>query len=106
MPNLTMSIPHQLTRDEAKRRMQEGIDQARRQFGGMLGHLQERWDNYALDVTVGGVGQTVTAKALVEERTVEVSVALPWMLALLAGSVRREIESSARQLLQGPPPPK
>jgi hypothetical protein len=98
-----MSIPHQLTREEAKRRIQEGLDQMRRQFGGALGHVEERWEGYALDLTVAGVGQTVTAKALVEERTVEVSVALPWMLALLAGRVRGEVERHARQLLQPPP---
>jgi hypothetical protein len=28
------------------------------------------------------------------------SVALPWMLALLAGRVRREVERHARQLLE------
>ena len=102
MPNLTMSIPHQLTREEAKRRIQEGLDHARRQFGGALGRVEGRWDRYALDVEVGGVGQTVTAKALVEERTVEVSVALPWMLALLAGRVRGEVERHACRLLQPP----
>jgi hypothetical protein len=55
-----------------------------------------------LGLAVGGVGQTVTAQARVEERTVEVSVALPWMLVLLAGRVRGEVERHARQLLQAP----
>jgi hypothetical protein len=105
VPNLTMSIPHQLTREEAKRRIQEGLDQARRQFSGVLGQVEGRWDRYTLDLTVVGAGQDITARALVEERTVEVAVALPWMLALLAGRVRREIERHARQLLQPSPPP-
>ena len=102
MPNLTMSIPHQLTRKEAKRRIREGLDHARWQFGGALRHVVERWDGNALDVEVGGVGQTVTAQARVEERTVEVSVALPWMLALLAGRVRGEVERHARLLIKPP----
>ena len=91
MPNLTISIPHQLTREEAKRRMQEQLDQARRQFSGVLGQFEERWDRYTLDLTIVSVGQNITARAFVEERTVEVAVALPWMLALLAGRVRSEV---------------
>ena len=42
------------------------------------------------------------AQARVEERTVEVSVALPWMLALLAGRVRGEVERHARLLIKPP----
>jgi hypothetical protein len=105
VPNLTISIPHQLTREEAKRRIQEQLDQTRRQFSGVLGQVEERWEHYTLDLTVASAGQNITARALVEERTVEVAVALPWMLALLAGRVRGEIERRGCQLLQPPRPP-
>jgi hypothetical protein len=99
VPNLTLSIPHQLTRDEAKRRIREQLAEAQRQAGGLLGPVEERWDGYTLDAKFAAVGQTITARAVVEERTVEVSVALPWMLAMLAGSVRKGIEEQGRKLL-------
>lgn len=105
MPNLTMSIPHRLTREEAKQRIQEQLDQARRQFSGMLGLVQERWEGYSLDLTVTAAGQNITANALVEEQTVEVVVVLPWMLALLAGRVRGELEQHTRQLFKQLPQP-
>ena len=72
----------------------------------MLGEVEERWDRYTLDLeSRQRKGQNIAARALIEERTVEVAVALPWMLALLAGRVRREIERHGRELLQPPPPP-
>lgn len=94
-----MSIPHQLSREEAKRRIQEQLAQAQRQAGGLLGHVEERWDGYTLDAKFAPMGQTITARAVVEERTVEVTVALPWMLAMLAGTVRKGIEEQGRKLL-------
>ena len=99
MPNLTLSIPHQLTREEAKRRIREQIAHAQQQFGGLLGVVEERWDGYTLDAKIAAAGQTITARAVVEDRTVEVSVARPWMLAMLAGGVRKGIEERGRKLL-------
>jgi hypothetical protein len=37
-----------------------------------LEHVEGRWDRYVLGLAVGGVGQTVTAQARVEERTVDI----------------------------------
>jgi len=37
MPNLSISIPHELTRAEAKRRIQEHLSEVQRQYGHILG---------------------------------------------------------------------
>jgi hypothetical protein len=105
MPDLTMSIPHQLTRDGVKQRIQEQIQQSQQHFGNMLTVVEERWEGYTLNLKVFGAGQTITGKAVVEQQVVNVTVALPWMLALLTGSVRQGIEQQARQLLQPPRKP-
>jgi hypothetical protein len=105
MPDLTMSIPHQLTREEAKRHIREQLGQFQRQFSGTVQIVEERWDSNTVHLTVAAIGQIITGKARVEERVVEVSVALPWMLALLAGGVREGIEPRVRQLLRPPSTP-
>ena len=102
MPNLTMSIPHQLTQDEVKRRVQESIRQAQQQYGHLVAKVEERWDGYTLNMTVAAAGDTVSGQAIVELHEVQVSIALPWMLSLLAGKVRRSIEQRGQQLLQAP----
>ena len=43
MPDLTATIPHRLTRSEAKRRIQEQLGSARRQYAGLLSDLKETW---------------------------------------------------------------
>jgi putative polyhydroxyalkanoate system protein len=105
MPNLTLSVPHQLGRAEAKRRIQEQLEQAQRQFGAVLTGLEQRWSGDHLDVTVRGGGQSVTGHADVEDDVVRVSVELPWVFALLAGPLKGAIEQQARRALGHSPAP-
>ena len=100
-----MSIPHQLSREEVKRRIQEQLRQSQQQFGSLLGKVEEQWDGYTLNLTAATAGQTITGQAVIEPQVVQVSIALPWMLALLAGRVRQGIEQQTRQLLQSPAKP-
>jgi putative polyhydroxyalkanoate system protein len=99
MPNITITIPHQLTRAEAKRRMREGMGQSRQQFAGLLGPVEEHWDGDNLDLKITAAGQVITGRAVVGDQEVRVNIALPWVLAMLAGTVRRGIEQQGRQLL-------
>jgi putative polyhydroxyalkanoate system protein len=99
MPNLTVTVPHQLSREEARRRIEEQINELRRQHGGTLSRLEDHWTGDRLDFTVGALGQTVTGHAVVEEHEVHVEVALPWLLAMLAGPVKQRIEQRGRNLL-------
>src|SRR5581483_10517295 len=69
MPDLTMSIPHRLTRDEAQRRIRAELRQFQQQSAGMVQTVEERWDGYTLHLTVAAVGQTITGQARVEEQT-------------------------------------
>jgi putative polyhydroxyalkanoate system protein len=99
MSNLTVNIPHQLTREEARRRIQDEIDQLRRQHAGLLSRLDDRWMGDRLDFTLVALGQTVTGHAIVEDTSVHLEVVLPWMLAMLAGPVKERIEHEGRNLL-------
>jgi putative polyhydroxyalkanoate system protein len=99
MPNLTISIPHQLGRDEAKRRIGELGSHLQGQAGGMLKSVEQRWDGDTLHFVVAAAGQSISGTARVAEQTVNLEVALPWMLSLLAGTVKKQIEQQARDLL-------
>lgn len=97
--NLTLSIPHQLTRAEARRRIQEQLARLQQQYGGMLGRVEERWDGDTLHFAVSAAGQTVSGQAFVEDQAVRLEVVLPWMLAMLAGPVQQAIEKQGTALL-------
>jgi hypothetical protein len=102
MPNLAISIPHPLTRPEAKRRIQDHIRDVEQKFGNVLGELHHRWSDDTLDFMLVAGGQSVSGQVFVEDHLVRVEVALPWMFALLANAVKQNVENEARLLL-GPP---
>lgn len=103
MPNLTISIPHQLGRAEAKRRIGDLATQFQGQAGDMLSGVEQRWDGDTLHFVVGAVGQSISGTAHVAEQTVNLDIALPWMLSLLAGTVKKQIEQQAREALEHKP---
>ena len=103
MPNLTISIPHQLGRAEARRRLDELVSNVQGQSAGMLQRVEQHWDGDTLHFHIGAMGQSISGTAQVAEQTVNLDIALPWMLSMLAGTVKKQIEHHARDLLQHQP---
>lgn len=96
---ITVTIPHQLTREEAKRRIQDELALAGPRLGLLSAAVEQSWSGDTLDFTARAAGQSVNGRAFVEDRQVRVEVTLPWLLAALAGTVRRGIEERGRLLL-------
>jgi putative polyhydroxyalkanoate system protein len=103
MPNLTISVPHQLGCAEAKRRINELASNFQSQAGNMFKGVEQRWDGDTLHFVVGAAGQSISGTAHVTEQTVNLDIALPWMLSLLAGTVKKQIEQQAREALEHKP---
>jgi hypothetical protein len=100
--NLNISIPHQLTRAEARRRAQSQVAQLKQQHGSALGHLQDTWTGDTMAFTLHAAGITITGHVFVEDQAVRVEVPLPWPLATLLGGLRQQIEQQGRKLLEKP----
>src|SRR5262249_23558242 len=104
---MTINIPHQLSRAEVKRRIQEEMGRALPQLGPLVRVVKQDWTGDTLDLSVSVGGQLVSGKVFVEERQVRVEIVLPGFLAALAGAVRQGIEQRGRDLLgYRPDPPK
>ena len=99
MPNLSITIPHQVGKAEAKRRIGEQASQLQSQHASMFQRVEQRWDGDTLHFHVAAVGQSVSGSALFTEQTVHLEIALPWMLSMLAGAVKKQIEQRGHKLL-------
>jgi putative polyhydroxyalkanoate system protein len=102
MSNVTVSIPHQLTRAEAKRRIQDGVSKLHQQGGSPLSNLRETWTGDTLDFSGAALGQTITGRLFVEDQAVRIEVALPAFLSMLVDVIKPTIAQRGRQLLDGP----
>ena len=107
MSNLTASVPHSLTRAEAKRRIQGQIGTLGHQHGSPFSGLRETWTGDRMDFAATAMGQLISGHLTVDDHTVQVEVALPWILNMLAGAVRQGIEQKVKQVLaiRGPDTP-
>jgi hypothetical protein len=96
---LTVAIPDQLDRAEARKRTEACVAQFRQQSGGTIGRLDERWDGDTMHFTFVAMGTSITGRAFLEDRSVRLEVDLPWMLSMLGGSIKQSIEERGRRLL-------
>ncbi len=101
---LVVSIPHQLGKEEAARRLKSGFGRARTTFGEKLAVIDENWSGDHLDFRAGVLGQAVKGGIDVADDHVRVEVQLPWLLGLLAEQVKPFIERQGRLMLEKPGP--
>jgi len=99
---MTASIPHQLTRAEAKRRIQDQVGELREHPGIPISKFEDMWTGDKMDFSVSAMGQSISGHLTVDDHMVHVDVALPWLFNMLAGAVKHQIEQQGRHLLTGP----
>jgi hypothetical protein len=98
---VVVTIPHELGRAEARRRIDEGVGQMTNQIG-VVGHLDRRWEGDVLHFSLHAIGQAVTGTIAIAEREVRVEVLLPGIFAMIANKVKGRLRNEG-QILLGPP---
>lgn len=97
---LVVSIPHNLGKAEAMRRLQGGIGGLKSQFGDKVAAINETWAGDRMDFRVGAMGQNVSGHLDVMEDQVRVEVQLPWILAMVAEKAKSFIQKQGTLLLE------
>ncbi len=97
---LIVSIPHHLGKDEALRRLKEGIVQLKTSYGSKFSVLEDKWSGDRLDFRVAALGQGASGSLDVADDLVVVSVQLPWLLAVLAEKAKTLIQKEGTLLLE------
>lgn len=96
---ITVSIPHQLGRAEARRRIETGLSRMIHVLPGGAGHCNERWDGDRLVFSVAALAQTVAGGIDVGDAAVTMEIQLPGVLGLIAGGLKGRLEKAGALLL-------
>ena len=96
---ITVSIPHRLGKDEARRRLEAGLTSVRSHFGSVLRVDEEVWSGDALAFKASAMGQQTSGTVTVAEDHVQVDVMLPWALGLLAEKATALIRARGQLML-------
>ena len=96
---IQVDLPHQLGRDEARRRIANNIHKLKEHIPGGSAEVESAWQGDELDLAINALGQAVSAKIGVEETKVRVAVMLPGMLAMFAGPIEAMLQKKGNVLL-------
>lgn len=96
---LVVTVPHNLGKEEARRRLQGGVGQLHAQFGDKIGRIEDSWTGDRMDFGIVALGQRVEGHLEVAEDSVRVEVKLPWLLSLVAEKAKALIEKQGRLML-------
>jgi hypothetical protein len=97
---LVVTLPHNLGKKEAERRLRNGLAGVASQFGPLLKVDEEVWRGDQLTFRVTVLRQQVAGTIEVGEDTVRLQVALPWILATLAHRAQSLIQQRGTLLLE------
>lgn len=97
---LVVSIPHNLGKDEAIRRMKKGLGSVTSEYGHLVKVDREVWTGDQLNFCVTAMAQQVSGNIDVAEDHVRLEVTLPWLLARLASGAQALIRDKGKLLLE------
>jgi hypothetical protein len=100
---IVINVPHQLGKDEARRRLERSCGGFRQKLIATLpGFLtpKEHWEGDCLHFDVAGLGQRITARLDVRADSLHVEIDLPEFLGAIAKHLAVGIEKESQQLLK------
>jgi hypothetical protein len=97
---ITISVPHHLTQDEARRRIAAGVETALASKATNVAKVEQTWTGNRLDFRVTVFGQTAGGHLDVQPTDVNVVIDLPWLFASFADRIRTQVTEQGAKLLE------
>jgi putative polyhydroxyalkanoate system protein len=97
---ITLTIPHQLGRAEARRRIDQGMGQLSQQIGGAAQLTSQSWAGDRMSFSLSAMGQAISGVIDVADEAVRLEVLLPGFLAMMAGKVKGRLEKHGQLMLE------
>ncbi len=96
---ITISVPHQLGRTGARRRIETGFTNIVQLLPGSAGTCTQRWEDNRLYFSLTSMGQTVTGVIDVLDAAVKMEIELLGVLGLMAGRLTDQFKKIGQLLL-------
>ncbi|WP_102958774.1 polyhydroxyalkanoic acid system family protein [Mangrovicella endophytica] len=97
---ITVDIPHKLTRETARARIDTGFAKVRQEILGGMVKFEDSWSGDRLDFRARVMGQSVTGRLDVLDDSVHLEVDLPAFLAAIADKLKGRLAKEGQILLE------
>ncbi|PZU06847.1 polyhydroxyalkanoic acid system family protein [Sphingomonas sp.] len=96
---MEISIPHELGKAEARRRIEQGLPKLQQHIPGG-GSMEAEWpSDYSLALLIGAMGQKIPVRLDIEEDHIRGDVTIPIFLKMMSGQVSEFVKTSAEKML-------
>jgi hypothetical protein len=97
---LEVRVPHGLTPEEVRRRLDRAVEKARVEYAEQVGPIDASWrDDEQMEIGLTVMGMRIDSELQVLAEELVVRVGVPGMAALFAGRIRAGIEERLGGLL-------
>lgn len=96
---IDVDLPHNLGKEEAKRRIGSNIHKLEQHIPGGA-NVQSGWSGDQLNLQVSAMGEAVNAAIDVQDTKVHLKVQLPGFLGMFAGLVQSTLQKKGSVLLE------
>ncbi len=99
---VTVTVSHDLGKDEARQRLRDGFGKLQRQMtGGMMFKFEEEWTSEdTMAFRARGLGQDISGQVDIFPQHMRIVVTLPSLLATIAETITGKLENEGRLLLE------
>lgn len=100
MASFDMSVPHQLTQEEALKRIQNVLGQLKAEHGDKISNLVEEWNGNTGKFSLKAMGFDVSGKITVAPSSIDIDAELPFAASLFKGTIKSLITAKAEEVLK------
>ncbi|MBM3999889.1 MAG: polyhydroxyalkanoic acid synthase [Planctomycetes bacterium] len=99
MPGFQVEVPHQLGRDEARRRLCDFLDRAKEIYKNQVSELTGAWSGDSLDFVMSTYGFKITGRLDVDESSVRLAGQLPFAAIAFRGKIESSFAAELKRAL-------
>jgi putative polyhydroxyalkanoic acid system protein len=99
MPKLSVTVPHQLGKQEATTRLQGILEKIRERYQDQLSDLQETWNANVLSFSFKTYGFGIKGTMTVDDSDVKIDGDLPFAAMMFKGKIETDLKNTLSRWL-------
>ena len=100
MPKFHLEVPHALSADEAKSRLERFIDSLRAKFQDKVSDLEQSWDGNVLSFAMKTFGFKISGAVDSQDQKLDVRGDIPFAAMMFKGKIETEIREQLARLMR------
>jgi hypothetical protein len=99
MASLHIKVDHNLTQEEALKRIKKLLQDVKDQYGDKISDLKENWKGNRGTFSFSAMNYDISGTLEVKKDSAELDGEIPWALGLFKGKIEKMIKEKAEDLL-------